>query len=102
MATMALAVNLIKYFTVVMHIDLADTANQLTNFMGASYILSILVAVLANTYIGRFKAGLISGFIEFLVRYSANHWKYHHGNDDPTILTRLTSCSCLLTEISFL
>ncbi|OWM73002.1 protein NRT1/ PTR FAMILY 4.5-like [Punica granatum] len=65
-ATLALSVNLITYFTGVMHFKLADGANQLTNFMGTSYILTILVAVLADTYIGRFKAALISGCIEFL------------------------------------
>ncbi|OVA10956.1 Proton-dependent oligopeptide transporter family [Macleaya cordata] len=66
MATMALAVNLVTYFNGVMHFNLADAANILTNFMGTSYILSILVAFLADTYIGRFKAVIISVILEFL------------------------------------
>ncbi|KAJ7947207.1 protein NRT1/ PTR FAMILY 4.5-like [Quillaja saponaria] len=66
MATLSLAVNLVTYFNGVMHYELADAANHLTNFMGVSYILSILVAVLADTYIGRFKAVIISGCFEFV------------------------------------
>lgn len=67
MATLSLAVNLVTYFTGVMHFELADAANELTNYMGTGYILSILVAVLADTYIGRFKAVIISALLELLV-----------------------------------
>ncbi|KAF8029336.1 hypothetical protein BT93_E1891 [Corymbia citriodora subsp. variegata] len=66
LATLALAVNLVTYFNGVMHFELADAANQLTNFMGTSYILSILAATLADAFIGRFKTVLISASIEFL------------------------------------
>ncbi|XP_065879353.1 protein NRT1/ PTR FAMILY 4.5-like [Euphorbia lathyris] len=66
LATIALAVNLVTYFTQTMHFDLADAANELTNFMGTSYLLSILVALLADTYLGRWKAIMISGFFEIL------------------------------------
>ncbi|KAK2642602.1 hypothetical protein Ddye_024365 [Dipteronia dyeriana] len=66
LATVSLAVNLVTYFNGVMHFELADAANELTNYMGTSFILSILVAVLADTYIGRFKAVLISGTVELL------------------------------------
>ncbi|KAF3451357.1 hypothetical protein FNV43_RR07452 [Rhamnella rubrinervis] len=66
MATMALAVNLVIYFNGFMHFELADAANQLTNFMGVSYILSILMGTLADIYVGRFKTVLISGNLEFM------------------------------------
>ncbi|PIN21903.1 H+/oligopeptide symporter [Handroanthus impetiginosus] len=66
MATMALAVNLVTYFIGVMHFDIAEAANQLTNYMGTSYILTILVAFLADTYVGRFKATLLATSVEFL------------------------------------
>ncbi|KAL1560374.1 protein NRT1/ PTR FAMILY 4.5-like [Salvia divinorum] len=66
MATFALAVNLVTYFTGVMHFDVATSANQLTNYMGTSYIVTIAVATLADTYIGRFKAVLLATSIEFL------------------------------------
>lgn len=67
MATLALAVNLVTYFNTVMHYKIVDAANHLTNFMGTSYILSIVVAYLADGCMGRFKAAIISLTIEFLV-----------------------------------
>ncbi|KAI5331420.1 hypothetical protein L3X38_021977 [Prunus dulcis] len=66
MATFALAVNLVTYFNGVMHFELADAANQLTNYMGTGYILSIIVAILADTFFGRFKTLLTSGCFEFV------------------------------------
>ncbi|KAL5577059.1 hypothetical protein UlMin_018758 [Ulmus minor] len=66
LATLALAVNLATFFNAVMHFELSDAANHLTNYMGTSYILSILMAFIADTFIGRFKTVLIAGFIEFL------------------------------------
>ncbi|KAL7129803.1 hypothetical protein ABFS83_13G092300 [Erythranthe nasuta] len=66
MATMALAVNLVTYFVGVMHFDLSEAANQLTNYMGTSYIITLLIAFLADTYVGRFKAVLLSTTVEFL------------------------------------
>ncbi|KAL5774149.1 hypothetical protein ACOSP7_011706 [Xanthoceras sorbifolium] len=66
LATVSLAVNLVTYFNGVMHFELADAANEVTNYLGTGFILSILVAVLADTCIGRFNAVLISGCVEFL------------------------------------
>ncbi|KZV51071.1 nitrate transporter [Dorcoceras hygrometricum] len=66
MATFGLAVNLVTYYTGVMHFSIADAATQLTNLLGTSYIITIAVAFLADTYIGRFKAGLAAASVEFL------------------------------------
>ncbi|XP_024993060.1 protein NRT1/ PTR FAMILY 4.6-like [Cynara cardunculus var. scolymus] len=66
MANLALAVNLVTYFNTVMHYDIADAANHLTDFMGTGYILSIVMACLADAYIGRFRTVLIAAFIEFV------------------------------------
>ncbi|AES64052.1 putative proton-dependent oligopeptide transporter family, major facilitator superfamily [Medicago truncatula] len=66
LATFSLAVNSVPYFMGIMHYQLEDAANMLTNYMGVSYILSILVAIVADTWIGRYKSVLFSGFFEFL------------------------------------
>ncbi|KAK1286010.1 Nitrate transporter 1.2 [Acorus calamus] len=66
LATTAPAVNLITYFNGLMHYDIADASNQLTNFMGVCYILSILIAYVADSHIGRCKVIVISVFVEFL------------------------------------
>lgn len=73
MATVALAVNLVTYMNGVMHFDIADAANVVTNFMGTSYILSIGVAFFADTYIGRYKAVIFAACIEFMVRMPLEH-----------------------------
>ncbi|CAI8590945.1 unnamed protein product [Vicia faba] len=66
LGTFSLAVNSVPYFNGIMHYELEDAANMLTNYMGVSYILSILVAVVADTWIGRYKSVIFSGFFEFL------------------------------------
>ncbi|XP_073061658.1 protein NRT1/ PTR FAMILY 4.5-like [Primulina eburnea] len=66
MATLGLAVNLVTYIMGVMHFSVADAANSLTNFMGTSYLITILVAFLADTYAGRFKTVLFAMSVEFL------------------------------------
>ncbi|GJY64274.1 NRT1/ PTR family protein 4.5 [Tanacetum coccineum] len=66
MANMALQVNLVTYFNTLMHYDISDSANHLTNFMGTGYILSIIMACIADAYIGRFKTVLIAAFVECL------------------------------------
>jgi hypothetical protein len=67
LATFSLAVNSVPYFNGIMHYELEDAANMLTNYMGVSYILAILVAVVADTWVGRYKSVIFSGFFEFLV-----------------------------------
>ncbi|KAF7138028.1 hypothetical protein RHSIM_Rhsim07G0156900 [Rhododendron simsii] len=64
MATIALATNLVTYLTGVMHFDVVNSANQITNYMGTSYMLSILIAFLADMFIGRPKSVLISACFE--------------------------------------
>ncbi|XP_073116124.1 protein NRT1/ PTR FAMILY 4.5-like [Elaeis guineensis] len=66
MASLALAVNLVTYFTEVMHMDVADASNALTNYMGTNYMVSVAIAVFADIFIGRYKSVIISACIEFM------------------------------------
>ncbi|KAK7412505.1 hypothetical protein VNO78_03969 [Psophocarpus tetragonolobus] len=66
LGTFSLAVNSVPYLSGVMHYSIPDAANMLTNYMGTGYILAIPVAVLADTWIGRYTSVLISGIFEFL------------------------------------
>nr|GLL45909.1 protein NRT1/ PTR FAMILY 4.5-like [Ipomoea trifida] len=79
MATIVLGLTFLTYFNGVMHFNLADAANHVTNFLGTNYILTVLIAVLADTYTGRFLAVLISAWIEFLglglLAFQAHHRK---------------------------
>lgn len=58
---------MVTYFNGVMHFEISDAANQLTNFAGTGYILSIAMAIVADSFLGRFKTLLISASFEFLV-----------------------------------
>ncbi|KAH0691373.1 hypothetical protein KY289_018731 [Solanum tuberosum] len=79
-ASFVLGVTLVTYFNGVMHYDVADAATQVTNYSGTSYILTVLVAILADTYIGRFTAVFVSCWIEFLglglLAFQAHYPKY--------------------------
>ncbi|KAE9460301.1 hypothetical protein C3L33_07797, partial [Rhododendron williamsianum] len=62
MATVALVSNLVTYLTQVMHFDISDAANQVTNFLGTGYILSIPIAAIADMYTGRPKSVYVVAF----------------------------------------
>ncbi|KAL6616064.1 hypothetical protein ACP70R_038334 [Stipagrostis hirtigluma subsp. patula] len=64
LASLSLAVNLILYFFTVMHINLADGSNLLTNYMGTSYMVAVLIAVFADIFIGRYMTVIISSLVE--------------------------------------
>ncbi|TKY71903.1 NRT1/ PTR FAMILY 4.6 [Spatholobus suberectus] len=66
LGTFSLAVNSVPYFNGIMHYNIPDAANMLTNYMGTGYILSIPAAILADTWIGRYRTVLISGMFEFV------------------------------------
>ncbi|BAS74342.1 Os01g0748950, partial [Oryza sativa Japonica Group] len=66
LASLSLAVNLIIYFMTVMHIGLTDGSNLLTNYMGTSYMVAVLISVFADTFIGRYKTVIISSVIELV------------------------------------
>ncbi|KAK1375446.1 Proton-dependent oligopeptide transporter family [Heracleum sosnowskyi] len=66
MATFCLSVNFVTYLSGVMHYDISDSANHVTNYMGTSFILAIIVAYLTDSHLGRYKAVILSLSIEFL------------------------------------
>ncbi|PNT72860.1 protein NRT1/ PTR FAMILY 4.3 [Brachypodium distachyon] len=65
-ASLSLAVNLIMYFMLIMHVGLADASNLLTNYMGTSYMIAVLITVFADTVIGRYQTVIISSLIELV------------------------------------
>ncbi|KAK1260851.1 Peptide transporter PTR2 [Acorus gramineus] len=59
LAFYAIAVNLVTYLIVEMHQPLADAATHVTDWIGAAFVLTLLGAFLADSYLGRFKTILI-------------------------------------------
>ncbi|KAJ8543546.1 hypothetical protein K7X08_006069 [Anisodus acutangulus] len=54
LVTLGIAVNLVVYLTKTMHLGNASAANIVTNFMGTSYILTLLGGYIADTFLGRY------------------------------------------------
>jgi len=67
MASLSLAVNLILYFMFVMHIDLAEASNLLTNYMGTSYMVAVLISIFADVFVGRYMTVILSSLVELVV-----------------------------------
>ncbi|XP_039849064.1 protein NRT1/ PTR FAMILY 4.3-like [Panicum virgatum] len=66
MASLSLAVNLILYFMFVMHIDLAEASNLLTNYMGTSYMVAVLISIFADVFVGRYMTVILSSLVELV------------------------------------
>ncbi|KAM1160083.1 hypothetical protein ACFX13_033934 [Malus domestica] len=66
MGFVANMVSMVLYFMYVMHFDLAHSSNLLTNFMGSTFLLSLVGGFISDTYLSRFTTCLIFGVIEIL------------------------------------
>ena len=68
MGFIANMVSMVLYFFWVMHFDLSTASNTLTNFMGATFLLSIVGAFISDTFLNRFHTVLLFGALEILVK----------------------------------
>ncbi|CAJ2628887.1 unnamed protein product [Trifolium pratense] len=59
-------VSLVLYFYGVMHFDLSSSANTLTNFMGSTFLLSLVGAFISDTYLNRLTTCLLFGSLEVI------------------------------------
>ncbi|XP_019427470.1 PREDICTED: protein NRT1/ PTR FAMILY 4.6-like [Lupinus angustifolius] len=66
MGFVANMVSIVLYFYGVMHFDLASSANTLTNFMGSTFLLSLVGGFISDTYLNRLTTCLIFGSLEVL------------------------------------
>nr|GMD89963.1 protein NRT1/ PTR FAMILY 4.5-like [Ipomoea batatas] len=66
MGFVANMVSMVLYFMLKMHFDLSGSANTLTNFMGSSFLLSIVGGLISDTLLTRFHTCLIFGMLEIL------------------------------------
>ena len=53
MTTLGIAVNLVTYMTDTMHLGNAAAANDVTNFLGTSFMLCLFGGFVADTFLGR-------------------------------------------------
>ncbi|KAL3331151.1 hypothetical protein AABB24_034786 [Solanum stoloniferum] len=54
LTTLGIAVNLVTYLTGTMHLGNANSANSVTNFLGTSFMLTLLGGFVADTFLGRY------------------------------------------------
>ncbi|KAJ1393314.1 Proton-dependent oligopeptide transporter family [Sesbania bispinosa] len=66
MGFVANMVSIVLYFYGVMHFDLSSSANTLTNFMGSTFLLSLVGGFISDTYLNRFTTCLLFGSLEVL------------------------------------
>ncbi|CAL5021100.1 unnamed protein product [Urochloa decumbens] len=64
LTTLGVAVNLVPYLTGTMHLGSAASANAVTNFLGASFLLCLLGGFVADTYLGRYLTIAISTAVQ--------------------------------------
>lgn len=67
MGFVANMVSVVIYFMTVMCMNLVDSSNTLTNFMGSAFLLSLLGGFISDTYLTRLNTSLLFGAIEVLV-----------------------------------
>ncbi|KAL3518815.1 hypothetical protein ACH5RR_021404 [Cinchona calisaya] len=58
--------SLVLYFHLVMQFDLSTSANTLTNFLGSTFLLTILGGFISDTYFNRLYTCLVFGMLEVL------------------------------------
>ncbi|MBA0716506.1 hypothetical protein Golax_015332 [Gossypium laxum] len=66
MGFIASMVSLVLYFMYVMFFNYPNSANTVTNFMGSTFLLSLIGGFISDTFISRFTTSIIFGFIEVL------------------------------------
>ncbi|KAL4352968.1 hypothetical protein GQ457_06G021870 [Hibiscus cannabinus] len=59
-------VSMVLYFLSVMFFDIPTSANTLTNFMGSTFLLSLVGGFISDTFLTRYTTCLIFGFLEVL------------------------------------
>ncbi|KAH7655252.1 Proton-dependent oligopeptide transporter family protein [Dioscorea alata] len=59
-------VSLVMYFMTVLHFDLSGSSNTLTNFMGSTFMVTVLGGFISDTYLTRLNTVLLFGVLEIL------------------------------------
>ncbi|XP_017227682.2 protein NRT1/ PTR FAMILY 4.5 [Daucus carota subsp. sativus] len=57
---------LVLYFHLVMHFDISTAANTLTNFLGSTFLLTIVGGFISDTYLNRLYTCLLFGLLELM------------------------------------
>jgi hypothetical protein len=72
-ATLAVATSLVLYFREALHMGNAEAANNVTNWFGTTWLLTLLGGFLGDSYLGRFWTCVLFQLIHVLVCNSSAH-----------------------------
>ncbi|KAF8394768.1 hypothetical protein HHK36_020983 [Tetracentron sinense] len=76
--------SMVLYFLLVMRFDLSGSANTLTNFMGSTFLLSLIGGFISDTYLSRLNTCLIFGLLEVLALMMLTiQARFHKLQPDP-------------------
>nr|XP_043616297.1 protein NRT1/ PTR FAMILY 4.5-like [Erigeron canadensis] len=83
MAFISTAVSLVTYFYGYMNFSLTKSATTLTNYLGTAFLLSLFGGFISDTYLSRFKAGILFASFE-VVGYALLAVQAHFEQLRPT------------------
>ncbi|KAH9322832.1 hypothetical protein KI387_017471, partial [Taxus chinensis] len=82
LAYVGMVINLVTYFTMFMHMDIAEAANTTTNFMGTTFLLALVAGVFSDTTLNRFKTSVLNACLQF-IGYLILLIQAHYGSLKP-------------------
>lgn len=62
------ATNFVAYFIGTMHYPAAVAANMVTNYVGTSFLLTVIAGFISDSFLTRFTTFVVSCTLELLVR----------------------------------
>ena len=65
--------SLVLYFMFVIHFDLSGSATTTTNYLGTTFLLTIVGGFISDAYMNRLNTTLLFGVIELLVNLVSFH-----------------------------
>ncbi|KAM3316935.1 hypothetical protein ACQJBY_034849 [Aegilops geniculata] len=90
MAVNGVSINLVTFMRVVMQLDNANAAKHVSNWSGTTYVFSIVGAIIADSYWGRYKSCIIfqliflAGLVELAISsyFFLHNFSCESGSDD--------------------
>lgn len=68
--------SLVLYFLFVMHFDSPGASTTTTNFMGTTFLLTVVGGFISDTYMNRLNTCILFGIIQLLVKYYVKQVRY--------------------------
>jgi peptide/histidine transporter 3/4 len=64
-------VSMVLYFSFIMHFDLSGSATTTTNFLGTTFLLTLVGGFISDTYMTHLNTCVLFGGIQLLVKFTS-------------------------------